>query len=95
MAVVLTVIYHIAPVRGIQWPAAMAGASVAALLWHQAKFLYAWYLIHYGRQHLVYGILGGFIGLILWMFYSAIILLFCGLLADILDRGGRAPKNSR
>lgn len=94
MAILLTVVYHIAPVQSIRWPAAIAGATIAAFLWHQAKFVYAWYLIYYGRHSLLYGILGGFIGLVLWIFYTAVILLFGGLLADILDRGGR-PQKSR
>lgn len=94
MAILLTIVYRIAPVRDIRWPAAMAGAAIAALLWHQAKVVFNWYLMHYARYSLFYGILGGFIGLVLWIFYTAIILLFGGMLADILDRGGR-PQSSR
>ena len=93
MGFLLTIIYLVAPVRGIRWPAAAAGATVAALLWHQAKVLFNWYLTHYARYNLLHGILGGFIGLVLWIFYTAIILLFGGLLADVLDRGGRPPKS--
>ena len=93
MAVLLTIVYRIAPVRGIRWPAAIAGATVAALLWHQAKVIFNWYLTHYARYSLFYGILGGFIGLVLWIFYTAIILLLGGLLADVLDRGGRPSKS--
>ena len=93
MGILLTIVYRVAPVRGVRWPAAVAGATLAAVLWHQAKVLFNWYLTHYARHSLFYGILGGFIGLILWIFYTAIILLFGGLLADVLDRGGRPPKN--
>jgi membrane protein len=93
MGVLLTIVYRVAPVQDIRWPAAVAGATVAAFLWHQAKVLFNWYLTHYARHSLFYGILGGFIGLVLWIFYTAIILLFGGLLADVLDRGGRPPKN--
>jgi len=93
MAVLLTIVYRIAPVRNIRWPSAMAGAAIAAVLWHQAKLVFNWYLTHYARYNLFYGILGGFIGLVLWVFYTAIILLFGGLLADVLDRGGRGGKS--
>ena len=92
MGILLTIIYLVAPVRDIRWPAAAAGATLAAFLWHQAKVLFNWYLTHYARSSLLYGILGGFIGLVLWIFYTAIILLFGGLLADVLDRGGRPAK---
>ncbi|MGH8649621.1 MAG: YhjD/YihY/BrkB family envelope integrity protein, partial [Burkholderiales bacterium] len=93
MGVLLTIVYLVAPVRDIRWPSAVAGATVAAFLWHQAKVVFNWYLTHYARYSLFYGILGGFIGLVLWIFYTAIILLFGGMLADILDRGGHPPKS--
>lgn len=93
MGVLLTIVYRIAPAREVRWPTAMAGATLAAVLWHQAKRAFNWYLTHYARYNLFYGILGGFIGLILWIYYTAIILLFCGMVADILDHGGRPPKS--
>jgi membrane protein len=93
MAILLAVVYHIAPVEGIRWPAALAGATVGAILWHQARVVFNWYVTHYGRYSILYGILGGSIGLVLWILYTAIILLFGGLLADVLDRSGRPPKS--
>ena len=93
MGILLTVVYRIAPVEGIRWPAALAGATVAAILWHQAKVVFNWFVTHYARYSILYGILGGSIGLVLWIFYTAIILLFGGLLADVMDRGGRPPKS--
>jgi len=93
MVILLTIVYRVAPARDIRWPAAVAGATIAAFLWHQARVAFNWYLTHYARYSLFYGILGGFIGLVLWIFYTAIILLFGGMLADVLDRGGHPPKN--
>lgn len=93
MTLLLTIVYRVAPVRAIRWPWAIAGATVAALLWHQARTLFNWYLIHHARYNLFYGILGGFIGLVLWVFYTAIILLIGGILADVLDRAGRPARN--
>lgn len=92
MGVALTIVYHVAPARGIPWPAAMTGATVTALLWHQAKVVFNWYVTHYSRLNIFYGVLGGFVILVLWVFYTAIILLMGGMLADILDRGGRPPN---
>jgi len=93
MACLLTIVYRVAPVRAIRWPCAIGGASVAAVLWYQARVLFNWYLTHYARYNLFYGILGGFIGLVLWVFYTAIILLIGGLLSDVLDRAGRPGRN--
>jgi membrane protein len=95
MGVLLAVVYRVAPLRDIGWPAAMTGAAIAAILWHQAKVVFNWYITHYARHSILYGILGGSIGLVLWIFYTAIILLFGGLIADVLDRGGRPAKSSQ
>lgn len=92
MACLLTIVYRVAPVRAIRWPCAVGGATVAAVLWYQARVLFNWYLTHYARYNLFYGILGGFIGLVLWVYYTAIILLVGGLLADVLDRAGRPGR---
>ncbi len=94
MAFLLATVYHIAPVRAIRWRWAFTGAAIAAFLWHELRVLFSLYLTNYARYNLFYGILGGFIGLVLWIFYTAIILLFCGMLADVLDRGGRPRKSS-
>jgi membrane protein len=92
MAILLSTIYRVAPVRPIRWPWAIAGASVATLLWDQARRAFSWYLVHYARYNLFYGILGGFIGLVLWIYYTAVILLAGGLVADVMDRGGRGRR---
>ncbi|MFI5338726.1 MAG: YihY/virulence factor BrkB family protein [Candidatus Methylomirabilales bacterium] len=89
MAILLTIVYRVAPMRDIGWPGAMAGASVAAILWHGAKLVFNWFVLHYSRISLFFGILSGFIVLVLWIFYTAVILLFGGMLADIFDRSGR------
>jgi membrane protein len=94
MMLLLTIVYRIAPVRAIRWPWAITSAALVAFLWHEMRVLFNLYLTHYARYNLFYGILGGFIGLVLWIYYTAIILLAGGLLADILDRGGRSPKSS-
>ncbi len=95
MGILLAVVYCVAPARGIRWPSAVAGAMLAAVLWHQAKLAFNWYLTHYARYNLFFGILGGFIGLVLWIFYTAIILLFGGVVADALDRGRRRSQRAR
>ena len=70
----------------------MAGATVAVFLWHAAKLVFNWFVLHYSRISLFFGILSGFIVLVLWIFYTATILLFGGMLADVFDRGGRPQR---
>jgi membrane protein len=90
MGVLLTIVYRIAPVRAIRWPAALLGAALAAALWHQARVVFAYYLIRQARFNLYFGLLGSIIGMVLWIFWSAIILLFGGVVADVVDRGGKS-----
>ena len=94
MGVLLTIVYRIAPVRAIRWPAAVLGATLAATLWHQARVVFAYVLIHQARFNPYLGLLGSIIGMVLWIFWSAIILLFGGVVADVVDRGGK-PRVSR
>lgn len=93
LACLLAIVYRVAPVRAVGWPWAITGAGVAAVLWFQARVLFNAYLLNYARYNLFYGILGGFIGLVLWVFYTAIILLVGGMLADVLDRADRAARS--
>lgn len=91
MVLLLCLVYRVAPVRTIRWPAIFRGALLAGVLWHLVRLAFNWYLVHLSRYNLVYGILGGFVGLILWIFYTAIIVLLGIVFADLFDGGGE-PK---
>jgi membrane protein len=92
MVVLLSLIYRVAPVRTIRWRAIIEGALVAGALWHLVRLAFNWYLLHLSRYSLVYGILGGFAGFVLWIFYTAIIVLLGIVFADLFDGGGEADK---
>jgi len=92
LALFLALVYRVAPVRTIRWPAILTAAAAAGLLWHVARLAFNYYLAHLARYNLVYGILGGVVGLLLWIFYSSLILLLGGVLADLLDGGRHADK---
>lgn len=94
MAILLTIVYRIAPAREIGWPAAMAGATIAAFLWLEAKLVFNWFVSYYSQISIFLGILSGFIVLVLWIFYTAIVLLLGGILADVFDRTGGPRKPS-
>jgi len=82
-------LYKIFPHARVTWRAALFGASVAALLWQLAEFGYGVYLSYFARFNLVYGSLGAVIGLMLWGYVSAAIILFC---AELTARVGRAQN---
>ncbi len=87
MVCLLSLIYRVAPVRAIRWSAIVGGAVVAGGLWTVVRDAFSWYLVHLSRYNLVYGILGGFVGLILWIYYTAIIILLGIVFADLFDGG--------
>lgn len=85
MIVLLCLLYRVAPVKVIRWRAILQGATLAGVLWHLVRLAFNWYLLHLSRYNFVYGILGGFVGLVLWIFYTAIILLLGVVFADLFD----------
>ena len=86
MLVNFLLIYLVAPARAIAFPSALLGAIAAALLWQLAKEIYSYFLLHYARYDELYGPLGAVIGLILWIYYTAVILLLGAEVADVHER---------
>jgi len=52
------------------------GTLVAALLWIAGSSALSWYLSNFGDYNATYGSLGAAIGLMMWMWMSAIVVLF-------------------
>ncbi len=72
----LAVLYRFAPSRTeARWEWLSPGATVAALLWLAGSALLSWYLSNFGNYNATYGSLGAVIGLMMWMWMSAIIVL--------------------
>lgn len=89
VACTFVLMYRIAPARPIPWIPAAVGGCAAGLLWHLAKLAFNWYLTGYARADPILGVVGGVIGVLLWVFYSALILLLGGVLAEALDAASR------
>lgn len=74
----LGILYRFGPSRpGARWEWLSIGALAAALLWLAGSALLSWYLSNFGNYNATYGSLGAAIGLMMWMWMSAIIVL-CG-----------------
>ncbi|OQY81520.1 MAG: hypothetical protein B6D41_19545 [Chloroflexi bacterium UTCFX4] len=86
-AAAIVLVYKIFPHAQVTWRAALIGGVAAALAWHIAKFGYALYLGYFSRLNFVYGSLAALIGLMLWGYLSAAIILFG---AELTARLGRA-----
>ncbi len=68
--------YRFVPEKRPHWPAALAGAILAALLFATAKPIFLGYLHWLGRYNVIYGSLGGIIVVVLWAWIVAMIGLF-------------------
>ena len=74
----LAILYRFGPSRtNPRWQWISPGAVAATLLWLAGSALLSWYLSNFGNYSATYGSLGAAIGLMTWMWMSAIIVL-CG-----------------
>ncbi len=70
-------LYWWAPGTKVKWREAVWGAIVATIGFQLAKKGFSWYLSSgFSRQTLVYGSLGTVIALMLWIYVSAMVILF-------------------
>ncbi len=70
-----TAMFLIVPHRKIRGRFALLGGFACANLWYLAKFAFVWYVTNIAVFNIVYGALGTLVVLVLWIFYSANILL--------------------
>jgi len=76
MIVGLAVIYRYAPSRTEpRWQWLSVGSILAAILWLASSALLSWYLSNFANYNATYGSLGAAIGLMIWMWISAIVIL--------------------
>jgi membrane protein len=74
----LAILYRFGPSRpAARWEWLSVGTVVAALFWIAGSSLLSWYLSNFANYDATYGSLGAAIGLMMWMWMSAIIVL-CG-----------------
>lgn len=86
VATTLTLVYRIGAARGRwAWRAAFFGAVFATLAWIAASRLLAFYAASFG-DFTLYGPLGALVGLMLWFWISALLVLVGAELARALQR---------
>ncbi|BCA55743.1 putative tRNA-processing ribonuclease BN [Nitrospira sp. KM1] len=86
----VTALYRFVPRRPPGWREAMIGALTFSLLWVSAKLLFTNYA-EYAALYDLYGSLLEVILLLLWLYYSATLLLFGAVVAHSLQQRIRVP----
>ena len=82
-----TIVYKIIPTIRIPLALALTGSAIFSVLMELAKHLFTWYVANYTRYNIIYGSLETVVILLVWVFYIALILLFCAeLMSSYLRR---------
>ena len=88
----LAVLYRFGPSRtNPRWQWISPGAVTATLLWLAGSALLSWYLSNFANYTATYGSLGAAIGLMTWMWMSAIIVLCGAELNSEIDAASGIP----
>jgi membrane protein len=77
--VALAAIYRYGPSRTEpRWQWLSVGSAAAAIGWLITSVLFSWYISHFGTYNATYGSLGAAVGMMMWMWISAIVILLGG-----------------
>ncbi|MBX3303550.1 MAG: YihY/virulence factor BrkB family protein [Nitrospira sp.] len=87
-------LYRLVPRRRPRWRDAMAGALTFGLLWVSTKVVFVSYGSYATVYARLYGSLLEVVLLLLWVYYSAGLLLFGGVIAHKLQQLARIPRPS-
>jgi membrane protein len=75
----LAAIYRYGPSRReARWQWLTMGSAAAAIAWLIGSVLLSWYIARFGAYNATYGSLGAAVGMMMWMWISAIVILLGG-----------------
>lgn len=86
MVAFFTFVYKIIPTGRVGLGGAFVGSALFSALMETAKHLFTWYVANYTRYDVIYGSLQTVVILVIWVFYVALILLFCAELVSSYQR---------
>lgn len=89
---VLWLIYYFLPATEQRKRQVLAGATVAAVLWIGVTLLFRWYVTTVAVYGRTYGVIGGVIVLLTWIYLSMFVVLVGGELNAELARGTGALR---
>ena len=87
-------IYKIAPNRKIHSITAFKATCFISVLWEVAKQFFGWYVHNLGKFSVVYGSLSTLVIFVLWVSYSAAILILGGEVAFLLEKERRQKPST-
>ncbi|WP_349409466.1 YihY/virulence factor BrkB family protein [Pseudalkalibacillus sp. SCS-8] len=78
IALVIAIIYYIAPNKKLRMKDVWIGAIVATVGWQLASLAFSFYINNFANYNETYGSLGGVIVLMLWFYVSGLMLIIGG-----------------
>jgi YihY family inner membrane protein len=82
----LLMFYKFAPRRSARFSQVWVAALAAMLLLELGQNVFAWYLEAFSSFDALYGVFGTIMGLLLWIYFSGVILLLGGCIAATMHR---------
>lgn len=101
--VFFAIVYKVIPPVRISWWNALIGSAIFSALMEAAKHTFGWYLSSYTSYNVIFGSLETIVILVIWVFYVALILLFCAEIISsfrrrdmiLLERALLGPEKDR
>ena len=81
-----TILFVVIPSKRIQLRTAIAGSCLFTILVELVKHVFMWYVANHTRYHAIFGSLETVVILVIWVFYMAVIFLFCAELMSSYER---------
>ena len=79
-------LYKFIPNTRVRWSDVWGGALLAAVAFEAVKQIFVWYATNFAHYNLIYGPVGTVIALLIWTYFSAVIVLFCAKLTSVYSR---------
>ena len=94
---VLWIMYWVIPntSKGFKFVTVTPGAIIATLGWLGLTYGFSFYISNFGNFGMMYGSIGGVIALMLWLYFTGIIIIFGGLINASLSKRKEALLNKR
>jgi membrane protein len=77
------ILYRFIPYLKLQFDVLLVSATVSAILWEVAKYLFGLYISNFANITRIYGALTVFAGTALWLYYSSIVFLLGAVMGQL------------
>ena len=82
----LTAIYSITPTRRLPMKILLTGSLIFSAFMEPVKHVFAWYVANHTRYHEIFGSLETVVILVIYVFYVALLFLFCAEIMSSFER---------